>query len=144
MQAKGIKKMCGILKLLYKKKLIYLLFILPAFYSSFSQEKKKSISEDSTITVSKTLPFVKKDKNKNDSGIVKIQSPRKAAIRSAILPGLGQIYNKKYWKLPLVYGALGATAGIFIYSLNNYRDTRFAYNAKYKAALQPPLRDSSD
>ena len=35
--------------------------------------------------------------------------PRTAIIRSAIIPGWGQITNKKYWKLPLVYGALGTT-----------------------------------
>ena len=50
---------------------------------------------------------------------------------SAIFPGLGQIYNKKYWKLPIVYTAMGISAGIFFYNLNNYRDTRFAYKVKY-------------
>lgn len=62
---------------------------------------------------------------------VKKHSPRVAAIRSALLPGLGQIYNKKYWKLPIVYGALGTCAGIFIFNYNNYKDTRFAYKVKY-------------
>ena len=63
-------------------------------------------------------------------------SPRKAAIRSAIIPGWGQVYVrkdikgsfvKKYWKVPVIYGAIGTTAGIFVYNLQWYRRTRFAY-----------------
>ena len=68
--------------------------------------------------------------NKYDSAQA-AHSPRKAAIRSALVPGLGQIYNKKYWKLPIVYGALGASGAVFMYNLTNYRDTRFAYRVKY-------------
>ena len=65
-----------------------------------------------------------------------IVSPRKAAIRSAIIPGWGQIYVrkdikgsvlKKYWKLPIIYGALGTSAGVFFYNVQWYRRTRFAY-----------------
>lgn len=42
------------------------------------------------------------------------QSPRIAALRAAVLPGWGQVYNKKYWKLPLVYGgAAGIGYGIY-------------------------------
>jgi hypothetical protein len=82
-------------------------------------------------------------KNFEDS-IKIIHSPRKASIRSAIIPGWGQFYNKKYWKIPIVYGALGATASIFFYNLKNYRNTRFAYAAKYKASLPPPNNDSTD
>jgi hypothetical protein len=72
-------------------------------------------------------------------------SPRVAAIRSAIVPGLGQIYNKKYWKVPIVYAALGITGYVFVDNISTYREYRFAYNARYKAAL--PLaqgRDSTD
>ena len=61
--------------------------------------------------------------------------PSRATIRSAILPGWGQAYNKKYWKIPIVYGALGVAAGVFVYNLTNYRDLRFAYTAKYNASL---------
>ena len=68
--------------------------------------------------------------NKYDSAQA-AHSPRKAAIRSALVPGLGQIYNKKYWKLPIVYGALGASGAVFVYNLTNYRDTRFSYRVKY-------------
>jgi hypothetical protein len=65
-------------------------------------------------------------------------SPRRAAIRSAIIPGWGQVYNKQVWKVPIVYGALGTTAAIFVYNIKNYRDFRFAYQAKYKASTPPP------
>jgi hypothetical protein len=54
-------------------------------------------------------------------------SPHKATVRSAILPGWGQVYNRQVWKVPLVYGAIGTTAGIFFYNLNNYRGLRRAY-----------------
>ena len=50
-------------------------------------------------------------------------APSKAAFYSAILPGLGQIYNKRYWKLPIVYGALGT--GIYAYTFNNNEYNRF-------------------
>jgi len=50
-------------------------------------------------------------------------SPSKAAFYSAILPGLGQAYNKKYWKIPLVYAALGT--GIYFYIDNNNEYNRY-------------------
>lgn len=53
--------------------------------------------------------------------------PKKASIRSAILPGWGQAYNKKYWKIPLVYGALGTCTGVFFYNKAEYVAARDAY-----------------
>ena len=57
-------------------------------------------------------------------------SPAKAAFYSAILPGLGQAYNKKYWKIPFFYGALGS--GIYFYDANNknYNRARTAYKQR--------------
>lgn len=54
-------------------------------------------------------------------------APAKAAFYSAVLPGLGQAYNKKYWKIPLVYGAMGTS--LYYYSWNNrkYNQYRDAY-----------------
>ena len=92
----------------------------------------------------KSVPI--KNRSVVDS-ILKHHSPKKAAIRSAILPGLGQIYNKKYWKLPIVYGALGTTAAVFIFNYNTYKDLQFAYKAKLEAQeLRVPNRrpDSTD
>jgi hypothetical protein len=54
-------------------------------------------------------------------------SPRKAIIRSAIIPGWGQITNKKIWKLPLVYGALGTTTYLFFRNINQYNEAKKAY-----------------
>ncbi|WP_242205874.1 DUF5683 domain-containing protein [Aestuariivivens insulae] len=58
-------------------------------------------------------------------------SPAKAAFLSAVLPGLGQAYNKKYWKIPIVYGALGT--GIYFYINNNKEYNR--YRDAYKSRL---------
>jgi hypothetical protein len=54
-------------------------------------------------------------------------SPRKATIRSAIIPGWGQVYNHQIWKLPFVYAAVGITAGIFVYNINGYKGLRNTY-----------------
>ena len=59
--------------------------------------------------------------------VLRNHSPRKAAIRSAIIPGWGQAYNKKYWKIPIVYAALGTAGYVFFDNLNYYKDLRFAY-----------------
>ena len=58
-------------------------------------------------------------------------SPAKAAFYSAILPGLGQAYNKKYWKIPIVYVAIGS--GVYWYVENNTKYNR--YRDAYKSRL---------
>ncbi|WP_282135120.1 DUF5683 domain-containing protein [Seonamhaeicola maritimus] len=58
-------------------------------------------------------------------------SPAKAAFYSAVLPGLGQAYNKRYWKIPLVYAALGT--GVYFYTTNNKEYNR--YRDAYKRRL---------
>lgn len=59
-------------------------------------------------------------------------APARAAFYSAIVPGLGQAYNKRYWKIPIVYGAIGT--GIYFYSTNNseYHRYRDAYKQRLK------------
>jgi len=56
-------------------------------------------------------------------------SPVKAAWFSAILPGLGQVYNKKWWKLPIVYGSMGSAFFFLIHSQIEYVDARDTYRA---------------
>jgi hypothetical protein len=63
--------------------------------------------------------------------IKKVKTPAQiASFRSAVLPGWGQIYNKKYWKLPLVYGALAFPISTYSYNRNWYQKTRFAYTVR--------------
>jgi hypothetical protein len=73
--------------------------------------------------------FIKKDSTAPI--VVKpVHSPRKAALYSAVLPGLGQAYNREYWKIPLVYAALGITTGTFIINMKEYRTYRTAYRIR--------------
>jgi hypothetical protein len=56
----------------------------------------------------------------SDTSQVKRLDPRKALFYSAVLPGLGQIYNKKYWKLPFVYGGFAITVSVVSFYQRNY------------------------
>ncbi len=80
-----------------------------------------------------------------DSSVKKIMhDPRKATFRSAVIPGWGQAYNKEYWKIPIVYGALAIPTATFIYNNTWYKRTSFAYGAVYDATIPPEgSRDSS-
>lgn len=57
-------------------------------------------------------------------------TPAKAAFYSAILPGLGQAYNKKYWKIPIVYGAIGTSLYFYIDNNRKYHQYRDAYKRR--------------
>ncbi len=94
-------------------------------FVGFSQENDPPITEKSADSLQNNLA---------EKGVVfeevvyepvKINplAPSKAAFYSALLPGLGQIYNKRYWKAPIVWGALGI--GIATYSANNTEYNRF-------------------
>lgn len=64
-------------------------------------------------------------------------SPARAAFYSAVLPGLGQAYNGKYWKIPIVYTALGV--GIYFYHENDQQYDR--YRAAYKSRIAGKTTD---
>ncbi|MEP6927727.1 MAG: DUF5683 domain-containing protein [Ginsengibacter sp.] len=61
-----------------------------------------------------------------DTAMRKKHNPKIATFRSLVLPGWGQAYNRKYWKIPIIYGALGTTAGVFLYNLKTYKLLRQA------------------
>lgn len=71
-------------------------------------------------------------------------APAKAAFYSAILPGLGQAYNKRYWKIPLVYAAIGSTAYAFINNNNVYHKFRDAFKSRRIGFATDPYYDLND
>src|SRR5215207_3004534 len=112
----------------------FLLFLLALLVQAIAfSQRKDSVGTKKNSSV--IVDTVGKEVMKIDTLAKKKFIPRQATIRSAIIPGWGQVYNKKYWKLPLVYGALGATAYVFFDNLQVYRDSRYAYKAKYQASM---------
>jgi len=105
--------------MLNKKLFFCSAFFLSLFFCSniFAQYKKDTLLI-STTKVQDTL--TKKNILSLDTSAKKF-NPKVATFRSAVLPGWGQAYNKKYWKIPIIYGALGTTAGIFLYNLKTYK-----------------------
>jgi len=100
----------------------------------FKDSNSVLIKTDST----KVIPLQKKDSTR----VKPAHDPRKATLRSAIIPGWGQAYNREYWKMPIVYGALAIPVSLYIYNNNFYKKTKFAYQAVYAATLQTPIDQS--
>ncbi|CAN5402771.1 hypothetical protein BH20BAC1_BH20BAC1_04880 [soil metagenome] len=82
-------------------------------------------NEDTLIVIANEADTTGKNILALDTAIRKF-NPKVATLRSAIIPGWGQAYNKKYWKIPIIYGALGTTAGVFLFNLKTYRLLRQA------------------
>lgn len=99
------------------KKQLYLFLIITSLtiFQSFSQETLIVKAKDTIVP--KSIEF-------------NPLSPARAAFYSAVLPGMGQAYNKKYWKIPLVYAALGTSVYAYTWNNNNYTKYREAYKLR--------------
>jgi hypothetical protein len=96
---------------------------------ALAQQKDSLIVKDSTGKVVASKKVRKGFLHTNlwrDSAGNRTFEPRRAAIYSAILPGLGQVYNRKYWKVPLVYAAVGIPIYTFFDNKQWYNRTRYA------------------
>jgi len=109
---------------LNKRFFILLLCLFTALFS-FSQKDKDSTS----IGLDKELIII--DQEILTRKEIDPLRPSKAAFYSAILPGLGQAYNKKYWKIPIAWGFIGG--GIYFYVRNDKQFDR--YRNAYKRRL---------
>lgn len=118
------------------KKLLSVFLIL-SFCIAFSQ-----VNPNDTIRVENlpkdSIPAVKKSEaqilgeidQKNAPLKITKLSPAKAGLYSAVFPGLGQFYNKKYWKIPIVWGAVGTGVGIALWNDKQYKIYRGYFIAK--------------
>ncbi len=110
-----------------KTKILLFLFLLsfPFFCTAQNKEKKKQPIDTSKTVTKKVL----KD-SLNTTKKIDPLSPSRAAFYSAVIPGLGHVYTKQYWKVPVIYVALGT--GIYFYIDNNtsYKRYRNAYKRR--------------
>ncbi|MBK8712067.1 MAG: hypothetical protein IPL97_09370 [Niastella sp.] len=98
-------------------KLYVMILCLAGFPGIMMAQVKDSIAIEPSA---KTIPLAKPD-------TAKPYNPKRAIIRSAILPGWGQVTNKKIWKVPIVYGLLGTTSALFFRNKKQYIESRDAY-----------------
>lgn len=110
--------------------LIIILALLPDHYL-YAQERTDSLPSRNEKKDTLILEGTKKDSSGKsvlglDTSLSKKHSPKVAIFRSAVIPGWGQAYNKKYWKIPIVYAALGTTAVVFLSNVKEYNVLRQA------------------
>ncbi len=89
------------------------------------EEKKEVISDEVTGDEVKVEGVVSLESKEIDP-----LSPARAAFYSAVLPGLGQAYNKKYWKIPIVYAAIGTGVYFVVDNQQEYERYQTAYKLR--------------
>ena len=112
-----------------------LISILFSIHSCFSQEEQETVPTAETDSISSTLAeqgIIIKDsvsfkKSKKEFNPL---APSKAAFYSAILPGMGQIYNKRYWKVPIAWGLIGGSIYMYTWNNDNYKSFRTAFKRR--------------
>ena len=102
------------------KKLLFI-FLLTGHYI---------LAQEVIIDTLKTEKDIVAEIEKLNKNKLSALDPRKAGWKSAILPGWGQYYNRKYWKIPIVWGAIGTGVGFIIWNNNQYVRYKNAFNAQ--------------
>ena len=100
---------------MFQKNVILVIFLLSSLYC-FSQKD--------------TTNVVVKEKILSSNNIYNPLSPSKAAFYSAVFPGGGQAYNKKYWKVPLAWAAVGIPTYFYLNNNSEYKRYRKAYKLR--------------
>ena len=98
---------------------------------SIAAENKRKLMEMTTPPSIEVEPIPNDSLQKAINPVVWKPDPTKATWLALIIPGGGQIYNKKYWKLPIIYGGFAGCAYALTWNGNMYRD----YSNAYKDAV---------
>lgn len=102
---------------------LFLFLSLLCFLPASAQDTTTVISTPATVVVEPATESVDSAKM---AQVAKRFNPQKALLYAAILPGTGQIYNKKYWKVPIVYGGFAFLG----YYIDFYNDRYRFYRAE--------------
>ncbi|UAB80253.1 hypothetical protein INR76_08990 [Marixanthomonas sp. SCSIO 43207] len=110
-------------------RLLNILFFLVATAAFAQEADTTAVQKDSVLLSEKKSGIVVKD-TVLDNKPYNPLAPSKAAFYSAVVPGLGQAYNKRYWKIPIVYA--GMATGVYFYLKNDddYNRFRDAYKRR--------------
>lgn len=111
------------------KQWLLILILLPISGFSQIEEVEKAVS-DSIPESQAEIVAVESQVHLDTINYLEIKNPMKASLYSAILPGMGQIYNGKWWKAPIVWGALGTGAAVIIFYNDQYHKYRGYYLTK--------------
>lgn len=84
------------------------------------KNKKDSLNRMKDSTTSKRYyPKITKEKIYHPDSL---HDPHKAVMRSLMIPGWGQLYNHRWWKVPLIYGGLGSLGWVVVFNQNYYKE----------------------
>ena len=115
-----------------QRTLALLLFFAPIFLV-FAQERDTTlVQRDTTLVDRDTSIVISNDRIELFTELSDL-NPKKAAFMSAVLPGLGQVYNRQYWKLPFVYGGAVIIGHYIRYQDRLLKSFRSAYLAEVDA-----------
>ncbi|CAZ97848.1 DUF5683 domain-containing protein [Zobellia galactanivorans] len=124
------------------KSLLTLVFIAFLSFAVSAQEETPANTEvDSLQSDLKEQGIVVVDTLKKKRVKINPLAPSKAAFYSAVIPGLGQVYNKRYWKVPIVYGAIGAAVYGYTWNNNQYQRVRTAFKRRQAGFTDDELFD---
>lgn len=106
---------------------------------SIAAENKKKLLEMTSAPVLKESEVPADSLKKEIDQKIWVPNPTKATWLALVIPGGGQIYNRKYWKLPIFYGGFAGCAYALTWNSKMYKD----YSTAYKDAMNGNMQSSS-